>query len=133
MWQQQYALRKEYGCGSKPSEASLRCELNALKEDAFPWMTEVTKNAAIKNLGAAFKNFFDGHAKYPRFKKKGVSHDSFRAAPGTDKQHPNAVEVNGKRVKLPAIGWVKMREARRFNGKIKSALCRAWRIAGSLA
>ena len=87
-------------------------------------MTEVTKNApqqAIKNLGTAFKNFFEGRADYPRFKKKGVSHDSFRADPGTDKQHPNAVEVSGKRVKLPVIGWVKMREALRFNGKIKSA------------
>ena len=124
MWQQQYALWKEYGCGPKPSEASLRRELNALKEDAFPWMAEATKNApqqAIKNLGGAFKNFFEGRAKYPRFKKKGVSHDSFRADPGADKRHPNAVEVNGKRVKLPVIGWVKMREVLRFNGKIKSA------------
>lgn len=124
-WQQEYALWREYRCGPKPSEASLRRELNALKAEAFPWMTEVTKNApqqAIKNLGAAFKNFFAGRAKYPRFKKKGVSHDSFRADSGTDKQHPNAVEVDGKRVKLPIIGWVKMREAVRFIGQIKSAI-----------
>ena len=124
-WQQEYALWKEYQCGPKPSEASLRRELNALKEDALPWMLEVTKNApqqAIKNLGAAFKNFFEGRAKYPRFKKKGVSHDSFRADPGPDKLHPNAVEVDGKRIRLPVIGWVKMREAVRFDGKIKSAI-----------
>jgi len=85
----------------------------------------VTKNApqqAIKNLGTAFKNFFEGRAEYPRFKKKGVSKDSFRADPGTDKQHPNAVEVDGKRIKLPVIGWVKMREALRFVGNIKSAI-----------
>jgi len=72
-WQEEYALWKEYQCGPKPSEASLRRELNALKEDAFPWMLEVTKNApqqAIKNLGTAFKTFFEGRAKYPRFKKK---------------------------------------------------------------
>lgn len=124
-WKQEYALWKEYGCGSKPSEASLRRELNALKEDAFPWMMDVTKNApqqAIKNLGTAFKNFFEGRARYPRFKKKGVSRDSFRADSGTDKRHPNAVEVNGKRIRLPVIGWVKMREALRFNGKITSAI-----------
>jgi putative transposase len=30
--------------------------------------------------------------------------------------------VKGKRVKLPVIGWVKMREALRFDGKIKSAV-----------
>ncbi len=124
-WQEEYALWKEYQCGPKPSEASLRRELNALKPDAFPWMLEVTKNApqqAIKNLGAAFKNFFEGRAEYPRFKKKGVSHDSFRADNGPDKQHPNAVDVDYKRIKLPVIGWIKMREAVRFDGKIKSAI-----------
>ncbi len=123
-WQQEYNLWKEYQCGPKPSEASLRRELNALKEDAFPWMLEVTKTApqqAIKNLGTAFKNFFEGRAKYPRFKKKGVSHDSFRADNGSDKLRPNAVKTDGRRIKLPVIGWVKMREAVRFSGKIKSA------------
>jgi putative transposase len=37
-------------------------------------MLEVTKNApqqVIKNLGTAFKNFFEGRAEYPKFKKKG--------------------------------------------------------------
>ncbi len=123
-WKRQYAEFSEYKCGPRPSEMSLRKELNAIKADAFPWMGEVTKNApqqAIKNLGVAFKNFFDGRAKYPKFKKKGVSGDSFRADGGTDKLHPNAVTVNGKRVKLPIIGWVKMREALRFQGNIKSA------------
>jgi putative transposase len=124
-WQQEYALWKEYRCGSKPSEVSLRRELNALKPHAFPWMLEVTKNApqqAIKNLGAAFKNFFEGRTKYPRFKKKGLSRDSFRADPGPDKLHLNAVEIDGRRIKLPVIGWVKMREAVRFIGKIKYAV-----------
>jgi putative transposase len=123
-WGQGYALWREYRCGPKPSEAALRRELNALKAGAFPWMREVTKNApqqAIKNLGTAFKNFFEGRARYPQCKKKGRSNDSFRADPGTDKDHPNAVEVDGRRVKLPVIGWVRMREAPRCEGPIKSA------------
>lgn len=123
-WQQEYALWREYRCGPKPSEGSLRRDLNAMKYDAFPWMTDVTKNApqqAIKNLGVAFKSFFEGRAKYPKFKKKGVSTDSFRADPGSDKAYPNAVGVDGKRVKLPVIGWIKMRESPRFVGNIKSA------------
>ena len=123
-WRQGYALWREYRCGPKPSEAALRRELNALKAGAFPWMREVTKNApqqAIKNLGTAFKNFFEGRARHPQFKKKGRWNDSFRADPGTDKDHPNAVEVDGRRVKLPVVGWVRMREAPRFEGPIKSA------------
>jgi putative transposase len=124
-WQEEYALWKEYQCGPKPTEISIRSALNAVKDDTFPWMLEVTKNApqqAIKNLGAAFKNFFEGRAKYPKLKKKGVAHDSFRADPGSDKAHPNAIQVDGKRIKLPVIGWIKMRESVRFVGRIKSAI-----------
>src|SRR5215469_6502634 len=123
---------RQYKAGERPSEASLRRKLNSLKDDAFPWMREVTKNApqqAIKNLGTAFKNYFADLKKpkrqrrfdHPQFKKKG-KHDSFRADNGADKDHPNAVEVADKRVKLPVIGWVKMRESLRFVGKIKSAV-----------
>jgi putative transposase len=94
----------------------------------FPWMAEVTKNApqqAIKNLGKAYANFFDDLKKYwrgeadwkrvrvPKFKKKG-RHDSFRVDNGPDKDHSDAVQVNGKLVRLPVIGWVKMREEVRF-------------------
>lgn len=123
-WQKQYTARKDDPSLSAPSEAALRRLLNSLKAEQFPWMAEVTKNApqqAIKNLGSAFKRFFAGQGKYPRFKKKGV-HDSFRADPGPDKNHPNAVDVSGMRVKLPVIGWVRMREPLRFSGKVMSAV-----------
>lgn len=111
-WQRQY---KE---GGKPSEAALRKQLNTAKREQFPWMLEVTKVApqqAIKNLGAAFKRFFEGKAKYPRFKKKGI-HDSFRAENG-----PGTFAFDEKRIKLPVVGWVKMREILRLEGKILSA------------
>jgi transposase len=77
-WQRQYAAWKDDPKLPRPSEAALRRHLNAIKEERFPWMLEVTKNAvqqAVKNLGSAFKRFFDGNGKYPRFKKKGI-HDS---------------------------------------------------------
>jgi len=68
--------KRQYEIGAKPNEMALRKQLNAIKQQLFPWMLEVTKNApqqAIKNLGTAFKNFFAGRAKYPKFKKKGSS------------------------------------------------------------
>lgn len=110
--------QKQYKEGGKPSEGALRRQLNAIKRSEFPWMLEITKAApqqAIKNLGTAFKRFFEGKAKYPRFKKKGT-HDSFRAENG-----PDTFAFNDKRIRLPVIGWVKMREALRFSGKVKSA------------
>ncbi len=124
-----------YAAGEKPSEIALRKALNAIKHEQFPWMREATKNApqqAIKNLGRAYAGFFEDVKKYrrnelpwkrvrvPKFKKKGKTHDSFRADNGCDAQHPDAVAVDGARVKLPIIGWVKMREEVRFAGQIIS-------------
>ena len=73
-WQTQYAAWKNDHTQPKPSQFSLRKQLNAIKREQFPWMLDVTKNApqmAIIQLGAAFNNFFAGGAKYPQFKKKG--------------------------------------------------------------
>jgi putative transposase len=126
--------RCQYAAGEKPSEIALRRRLNALKHQCFPWMSEVTKNApqqAIKNLGRAYTNFFEDLTKYrrgeipwkrvraPRFKKKG-HHDAFRADSGPERQRPDAVQTVGKRLKLPVIGWVAMREEVRFAGRILS-------------
>lgn len=121
---------EQYEAGLKPSESALRREYNAIKPVEFPWALEITKNApqqAIKNVGIAFQNFFrrvkagDKKPGYPKFKKKGI-HDSFRADNGPQTAGADAVAVDGKRVKLPVIGWVRMREAVRFPGQVKSAV-----------
>lgn len=122
--------KAQYEAGLKPNEAALRKQYNAIKPVEFPWALEVTKNApqqAIKNAGTAFSNFFrkvkagkkGKDCGYPKFKKKGL-HDAFRADNGPPKKGVSAVQVDGKRVKLPIIGWVKMREERRFPGCIQS-------------
>lgn len=122
------AWKEEYEAGGKPNEAALRKRLNSIKATEFPWMLEVTKVApqnAIKNLGAAFQNFFrrvkqGGKPGYPRFKKKGM-HDSFRADDGPANAVSNAVKCVGKTIKLPKCGVVKMRETLRFSGRTLAA------------
>jgi len=116
--------KESYEAGDKPSEAMLRRELNSIKKEQFPWMLEVTKVApqqAIKNLGAAFSRFFTKQGKYPKFKKKGL-HDSFRADNGPEEAGANAVPISGKKIKLPKIGWVRIKEELRFSGQIKSVV-----------
>ncbi|MEN9503878.1 MAG: hypothetical protein RI964_3163 [Pseudomonadota bacterium] len=116
-WQTQYAAWKEDNSQPKPNQMSLRRQLNAVKREQFPWMLEVTKNApqmAIIQLGQAFNNFFAGHAKYPQFKKKGQSRDSFTL---TNDQF----SLDGCRIRIPNLGLVRMRETLRFSGKILSA------------
>ena len=115
-WQRQYEAWKADNSLPKPSQAALRRQLNTIKREQFPWMLEVTKNApqmAIMQLGDAFKNFWAGRAKYPRFRKKGV-HDRFTL---TNDQF----SVKGSRIRIPNLGWVRMRESLRLTGKIMSA------------
>jgi putative transposase len=115
-WQRQYAAHQADPALPSPSQLLLRRQLNAIKREQFPWMLEVTKNApqmAIIQLGRAFENFFARRARYPRFRKKGV-HDRFSL---TNDQF----RVEDRRLHIPKLGWVRMREALRFTGRIVSA------------
>jgi putative transposase len=108
--------QKEYAAGGKPSETALRRKLNSIKREQFPWMLEVTKNApqmAIIQLGQAFKNFFAKRADYPQRRRKWID-DRFTLT--NDQFH-----VNDSRIRIPHLGWVRMRESLRFIGKIISA------------
>ena len=109
--------RKQYANGEKPSAAKLKVLWNAVRREQFSWSLEVTKCAgaqAILNLGRAFENFFKKRAKFPRFKKRG-HHDSFAL-------WNDQFVVDGRNLRVPKLGWVRMREALRFTGKILSAV-----------
>jgi putative transposase len=110
--------RRQYAAGGKPSDVSLRRDLNAIKREQFPWMYDVTKAAvqeAIIDLGTAFRAFFEKRGRYPQFKRKD-DRPSFCAA-----NEAGTFRAEDKRIKLPVIGWVKMREAVRFSGPLKRA------------
>ncbi len=107
---------KQYKAGGRPTETALRRQLNSIKRKQFPWMLEVTKNApqmAIIQLGQAFKNFFAKCANYPTLRRKWID-DRFTL---TNDQF----KVNGSRIRIPHLGWLRMRESLRYEGKIVSA------------
>jgi len=111
--------KSQYEIGGKPREQELRRYLNSIKHDAFPWMADVPKSVvqqAVKNAGDAFERFFNKQSKYPRFKRKG-RHDSARLDNG-----PGTFTCEGRRIKLPKLGWMKTREELRFVGKPLSAV-----------
>ena len=128
-WQKQYQADKNYRdeCQAKgieidktklnsPNQFKLRKQLNSIKKQQFPFMAKVTKcspQEAIIQLGKAFDNFFKGRAKYPQFRKKGIN-DKFSL---TNDQF----KLIGKKIKIPNLGWVKLKENLRFNGKILNA------------
>lgn len=110
--------KRQYEAGGKPSDIALRKQLNAIKRDQFPWMFDVTKCApqeAIIDLGAAFRAFFENRGRYPRFKSKD-DRASFCAA-----NEAGTFRAEGRRIRLPVVGWVRMREAVRFRGPLKRA------------
>lgn len=58
--------------GEKLTYYDLAARLPALK-DEFPWLkavSSVTLQQSLRHLETAFKNFFEGHAHYPTFKKR---------------------------------------------------------------
>jgi putative transposase len=100
---------KERLASLQPTEQLARLNFDMIKGQEFPWMYESTKCApqeAIRDLGKAFSNFFAGRANYPKRHKKGVN-DSFRLSPGQ-------YAIQGKKLRIPNVGWVRMREELRF-------------------
>ncbi len=113
-WKGRHAARKLDPTLPAPSEMALRRDLNAVKRSLHPWMLEVTKCApqeAIIDLGTAFRSFFEGRGRHPRFKRRGVR-DGFCAA-----NEVGMSRCEGRRIRLPRVGWVRMREALRFPGQ----------------
>jgi putative transposase len=114
-----------YEAGEKPNWRKVRDQLNAVKGVEYPWMKEVGKfpsEVAIAHLGKAFDRYLNHTSARPTFKKKGRSRESYYAA---DK---DSFRCDGKRIRLPIIGWVNMRQSLRFDGKPKSATVS--RVAG---
>lgn len=88
----------------------------------YPWLKEVDSLALCNvqlNLQKAYQSFFKNksHFGFPNFKsKKKMSHQSYQ----TNNNNGN-IEVCNNKIKLPKIGWVKVKAHRKLKGVIKSA------------
>jgi putative transposase len=116
---------KQYEAGQKPNAMALKKQFNAIKysdpqwldKDGRPWLRDIHRDAHAQpftHLARTWSKFFTDlkagkPAHPPQFKK-----DSFYVA--NDK-----LTVADKTIRLPKIGWVRMREALRFEGKILGA------------
>ncbi|MBE9217217.1 transposase, partial [Plectonema cf. radiosum LEGE 06105] len=93
-----------------PSAIDLHKKLVAEVKSVNDWYYETNKNVpqqALKELRTAWDRCFKKVAKQPRFKKKG-QRDSFYLESG-NKAEPK-IKNDGKRIKLPSIGWVCLAE-----------------------
>lgn len=97
------------------SYIDIKREFNAVKYDKFDWCEELSQNAsknAIHNLGHAITRWKKGQNKFPVYKNRSGK-CSYQADNGE-----GTVEVYKKRINLPKIGWVRMREELRYSGEI---------------
>lgn len=85
----------------------------------FPFLKEVDSLALAntqQNLNKAYKNFFrDKSVGFPKFKSKHKSKASYT----TNNQGGN-IRIEDGKIKLPKIGFVRLRQHRTFDGDIKS-------------
>ena len=84
----------------------------------FPWLKEVDSLALANvylNLNAAYKSFFKSKFGFPNFKSKKAA-QSYK----TNNQKGTIALLDGK-VKLPKVGWVKLKLHRQPKGVITSA------------
>lgn len=77
------------------------------------YVTKCAAEQAFIDLGKAYKRFFKHIGRYPRFKKKGI-HDSFYLS-------NDQFNIEGSKIRIPKLGWVKLTKSLRFSGTILSA------------
>lgn len=105
---------RQYESGEKPSAYNLCKQFNSIKRDEFPFVTEVPcdlTDRAITDLGDAWKRYFKKLARRPRFKSKDKARKAFMIAPRSGN-----FKIEGKYIRLPKVGWVKMHRELRYNG-----------------
>lgn len=130
--EQQVYFAKVFGCTRFVYNLMLNDKINAYKEtgknltvtpakykETYPFLKEVDSLAlanAQMNLQSAYNNFFrDKSVGFPKFKSKKDNHKSY-----TTNNQKGSVSIVGKYIKLPKIGYVRMKQHRDFSGTIKS-------------
>ncbi|WP_063653641.1 RNA-guided endonuclease InsQ/TnpB family protein [Candidatus Arsenophonus triatominarum] len=90
--------------GKSLSKRELQDRMVASKKSEKPWLNDINSQsllAALSNLNTAFSNFFNKRAKFPKFKKKYASEQSFQCP-----QHVTLDVQNGV-INLPKIKLIK--------------------------
>ena len=130
--EQKIYFAKVFGCTRLVYNLMLSDKIKAYKETGknvtftpamykkdYPFLKEVDSLAlanAQMNLQSAYSNFFrDKSVGFPKYKSKKDNHKSY-----TTNNQKGSVCIVGKYIKLPKIGYVRLKQHRDFDGTIKS-------------
>lgn len=110
-WVGHWALdfkQKAYAEDIKLNKSQLRKYYTNYVKPNYSWQSQLSSKIyqyAFINLDEAYKRFFRGLAKYPKFKKKGKSNNSF-----TLDASGKPIILSDRQHKLPFFGWLKTYE-----------------------
>ncbi|AVQ34368.1 transposase [Staphylococcus muscae] len=118
MINQRYQNNNELKMLSYPKLSAL---LPALKLE-YPWLKDIDSVAiqcAVKTLSETFDRFFKGYSRYPKFKSKKITRQSYLS---TIRGNNIRFNDNQRYIKLPKLGWVKCKSSVQHieNSRIKS-------------
>jgi len=131
-YEQQILFQKTFGCARFIYNNMLADKIAHYKEHKkklnntpaqykkeYEWMKEVDSLALANeqmNLQTAYNNFFRSPSVgFPKFKSKHHNNKSYT----TNNQGGN-IRIENKKIKLPKVGWVKIKQHRELHGIIKS-------------
>ena len=115
VWNNALALSQETyrATGKGLNYHALAVRLPKLKQE-LEWLKDADSQAlqqSLQNLARAFDNFFSKRGKYPRFKSK-HGRQSF--------QYPQRVKIDGAKIYLPKVGWIRCVVHREIAGTFKT-------------
>src|SRR5690625_1105701 len=100
---------------------SCSAQLTQLKKE-LTWLKEVDSIAiqsSLKNLADAYSRFFKKQNDRPRFKSKKNPVQSY-----TTKHTNSNIAIDGNKIKLPKLGWIRFAKSREVEGRILNATIR---------
>ena len=110
---------KETGKGLTYNSCS--AQLTQLKKE-LTWLKEVDSIAiqsSLKNLADAYSRFFKKQNDRPRFKSKKNPVQSY-----TTKHTNGNIVIDGNKIKLPKLGWIRFAKSREVEGRILNVTIR---------
>jgi putative transposase len=111
-------IRKtEWMTNRKNVNYNMTCSMltNLKKYADYDWLKQadiISLQQSLRDLEKAYQKFFKGKARYPRFKSKHRHRQTYRTM---------RVRVVKNAIRLPKIGFVKIKQSREINGKIINA------------
>ncbi|MFP7486310.1 IS200/IS605 family element RNA-guided endonuclease TnpB [Priestia filamentosa] len=88
----------------------------------YPWLKQVDSislQAAVETLDDSYSRYYKKQNQKPRFKTKRNRVQSY-----TTKRVNQNIEVEGNRIKVPKLGWVRFAKSREITGQIRQITVR---------